>query len=273
MSGTALVVNTGMRSRWGNIFAGLFVVPLVLLFGTVINLIPMPTLAGLLIVVGYQSLNVKDVQRVWLTGQVSRVAMGLTLAATLTLPLQFAVFVGVAVSILLYVFQSSNEVKLIQLQQVPNGFPIEVPVVAKLHDCEVVILHAYGSLFFGAAANIEKQLPDVENSRHAAVILRLRGRDDVGSTMLGVLDRYHDRLVRHDGRLLLAGVEDHVYEQLRRTGMLAKLGHENVFRTQPQLGVSVNQALAAVQAWLDEVGADCKSNEPSAINHQQAADG
>ena len=258
MSGTALVVNTGMRSRWGNIFAGLFVIPLVFFLVDFINLIPMPTLAGLLIVVGVQSLNPKDMQTVWQTGQIPRVAMGLTLIATLTLPLQFAVFVGVAVSILLYVFQSSNQVKLVQMQRVPGGFPMEVPVVEELHDCEVVILHAYGSLFFAAAANIETQLPKVSNSRHAAVVMRLRGRDDVGSTLLGVFERYHDELAVHDGRLLLVGVEDHVYQQLQRTGLLAKFGEDNVFQSQPQMGVSVNQALDAVQVWLDEVGADCK---------------
>ncbi|MCA9872039.1 MAG: SulP family inorganic anion transporter [Anaerolineales bacterium] len=258
MSGTALVVNTGMRSRWGNIFAGLFVIPLIIFLGGLVDLIPMPTLAGLLIVVGYQSLNFNEVQRVWLTGQIPRVAMGLTLAATLTLPLQFAVFIGVAVSILLYVFQSSNQVKLVQMQRVPGGFPIEVPVVPELHDCEVAILHAYGSLFFAAASKIENQLPHVGDSRHAVVILRLRGRDDIGSTMMGVLERYHHKLIGQDGRLLLVGVEENVYQQLQRTGLLAKLGEENVFRTQPQIGVSVNQALNVAQTWLEEVGEDCQ---------------
>jgi SulP family sulfate permease len=251
LSGTSLVVNTGMQSRWANILAGLFIVPLVLLFKGVISLIPMPALAGLLIVVGYQSLKPHDIEMVWQTGQVSRVAMGLTLAATLTLPLQFAVFVGVAVSILMHVFQSSNQVRLVQFTIPPHGFPIETPVPPRLHDREVVVLHAYGSLFFAAASTIETQLPEVNNAREAAVIFILRGRDDVGSTLITVLDRYARALQAGNGRLLLAEVDEKVHDQLQRTGLLRLLGEENVYLAQPQLGVALNLALESVSAWLD----------------------
>ena len=61
MSGTSLVVNTGAVTRWANILAGIFVIPLVLLFSGLINLIPMTALAGLLIVVGLQSLKLNDI--------------------------------------------------------------------------------------------------------------------------------------------------------------------------------------------------------------------
>ncbi|MBE2224149.1 MAG: SulP family inorganic anion transporter, partial [Anaerolineae bacterium] len=203
MSGTALMVNTGMVSRWGNVLAGLFVIPLVLILSNFIELIPMSTLAGLLIVVGYQSIRPEDINLVWQTGAIPRIGMGLTLIATLTLPLQYAVFVGMAVSILLYVFRSSNQVRVVQLQLVPNGYPIEIAVPEKLEDNQVVVLNTFGSLFFAAAATFEKQLPKVENAQHAVVIIRLRGRDDVGSTLLAVLERYHVDLKKNNGRLLL----------------------------------------------------------------------
>jgi SulP family sulfate permease len=264
MSGTALVVNTGARTRWANILAGLFVIPLVLIFAGFINLIPMPALAGLLIVIGLQSLKLDDLATVWQTGQVQRVAMGLTLVATLTIPLQAAVFVGVAVSILLHVFQSSNRVRLARLEIVPHGYPIETELPDKLADQQVTVLIPYGSLFFAAAAQLEEQLPDVGEARQAAVILVMRGRDEIGSTFIGVMQRYAATLARQDGRLMLAGVGQHVWDQLNRTGALAQLGKDNVILAEPQLGVAVNQALAAVAAWQnaqsdDELPAEEKS--------------
>jgi SulP family sulfate permease len=264
MSGTALVVNTGARTRWANILAGLFVIPLVLIFAGFINLIPMPALAGLLIVIGLQSLKLDDLATVWQTGQVQRVAMGLTLVATLTIPLQAAVFVGVAVSILLHVFQSSNRVRLARLEIVPHGYPIETELPDKLADQQVTVLIPYGSLFFAAAAQLEEQLPDVGEARQAAVILVMRGRDEIGSTFIGVMQRYAATLARQDGRLMLAGVGQHVWDQLNRTGALAQLGKDNVILAEAQLGVAVNQALAAVAAWQnaqsdDELPAEEKS--------------
>jgi len=80
MSGTAVTVNAGARSRWANIFAGLFVAPLVLLFGSFVMRVPMAALAGLLIVVGFQSFKPKDVVTVWQTGQTQRIAIVLTFA-------------------------------------------------------------------------------------------------------------------------------------------------------------------------------------------------
>ena len=251
MSGTALMVNTGMVSRWGNLFAGLFVIPLVLILTNLIELIPLSTLAGLLIVVGYQSIRPEDIIMVWQTGKIPRIGMSLTLIATLTLPLQYAVFVGVAVSILLYVFTSSNEVKLVQLEMVPNGYPMETAVPPQLEDDQVVILNTFGSLFFAAATTFEKQLPKVENAQRPAVIIRMRGRDDVGSTLLAVLERYHLELKKNNGRLLLVGIDESLYKQLQRTGMMKKLGQENVYPAQPQLGASLNLALDSVHAWQE----------------------
>jgi SulP family sulfate permease len=187
--------------------------------------------------------------------------MGLTLAATLTLPLQFAVFVGVAVSILMYVFQSSNQVRLVQLTMTPHGFPIETPVPPTLHDREVVVLLAYGSLFFAAASVLEKQFPEVNHAREAAVIFILRGRDDVGSTLITVLDRYAHALQAGGGRLLLTEVDEHVHKQLQRTGMLSLLGQENVYLAQPQIGVALNLALESVSAWLDGVAESVSSEQ------------
>jgi SulP family sulfate permease len=251
MSGTALVVNTGGVTRWANILAGIFVIPLVLIFSGLINLIPMSALAGLLIVVGFQSLKLTDFVTVWQTGQVQRVAMGLTLLATLTVPLQTAVFVGVAVSILLHVFQSSNRVRLVQFEVVSNGFPIEREVPEKLEDNRAIVLMPYGSLFFAAAAQLEEQWPEVGQAQRAVVILIMRGRDEIGSTFIGVVQRYAQTLAQNGGRLMLAGVGQRVWDQLSRTGTLDLLGVDNVFREEPQLGLALNRALETADTWLE----------------------
>ncbi|HMT20981.1 MAG TPA: solute carrier family 23 protein, partial [Promineifilum sp.] len=125
MPSTALVVSTGGRTRWANIFGGLLVIPLVLLLSNLFSLIPLPALGGLLIAVGIQSLRPAAIRTVWDTGLPSRVAMGTTLASTLIMPLQFAVFVGVAISLMMHVLRSSARVRLVEFLPVEGGFPIE----------------------------------------------------------------------------------------------------------------------------------------------------
>jgi SulP family sulfate permease len=85
------------------------------------------------------------------------------------------------------------------------------------------------------------------------VIFLLRGYDEFGSTMIGVLDRYARTLQRNGGRLMLAGVSEGVFQQIERTGLLKLIGRDNVFLAQPQWGAAANEALEAAQAWLESL--------------------
>jgi SulP family sulfate permease len=112
LSATALVVNSGAKSRWANIFAGLVIALTLVLFGSLVGKLAMPALAGLLMVVGFNTLRIDDVKTVWNTGPVQQAVMTITLVATLIMPLQYAVFLGVALAIILYVFNQSNRITL-----------------------------------------------------------------------------------------------------------------------------------------------------------------
>jgi hypothetical protein len=52
---------------------------------------------------------------------------------------------------------------------------------------------------------------------------------------------------------MLVGGSQPVYDQLRRTGMLAELGEENVYLATRLLGKSALQAWREEKAWLGEV--------------------
>ena len=47
---------------------------------------------------------------------------------------------------------------------------------------------------------LEEILPTVDETTHAVVAIRLRGRDEVGSTFVTVLQRYAKALQAHDER-------------------------------------------------------------------------
>ena len=130
-SGTALIISAGARSRWANIFAGLCVAALVLVFASLVEMVAMPVLAGLVIIAGIQMVNVGAIQTVWNTNTVARTIMVLTFASTLIMPLQYAVFLGVVISILLFVFQQSNTIRVVEWNVQKSGWPVERPVPGK----------------------------------------------------------------------------------------------------------------------------------------------
>jgi sulfate permease, SulP family len=250
VSGTALIMSAGGKSRWANIFVGLFVAAIVLLAAPLVELVPMPALAALLIVAGFQGLRIPQAVIAWKTGRISKVVMVVTFIATLALPLQFAVLFGMALSIVLHVFRQSNKVIVTQWVLQPEGFPLEQPPPAQLPSHQFILLHVYGSLFFAAAKSIEELLPQVGNATHAVVAINLRGKSEIGSTFMTVLQHYSEALRQHESKLMLVGVDPAVRDQLAKTGMLEVLGEENVFVATSQLGAALNQAVAAATVWL-----------------------
>jgi len=250
VSGTALIIGAGAQSRWGNIFVGLFVALVVLLAGPLVERVPMPALAALLIVAGFQGLRVEQAVMAWKTGQISKVVMLVTFLTTLIVPLQFAVLFGVALSILLNTIHQSNKVVVTQWVLQPAGFPLEQPPPQRLPSHELTLLHVYGSLFFAAAKNMEEMLPAVGDATRAVVAINLRGKSEIGSTFVTVLQRYSQALQARQGKLMLVGVDPLVRDQLAKNGVLKLIGDENVFVATPQLGEALNQAVAAATAWL-----------------------
>ncbi|MCA0331716.1 MAG: STAS domain-containing protein [Actinobacteria bacterium] len=251
MSATSLVRAAGARSRTANLVAAAVMALLILLFGPVLGYIAMPALAALLILVGVRSFRVENMVGVWRTGPAQATTMAVTFVLTLVVPLQYAVLVGVGLSVVLHVAQQSNRVTVTRWEWDDQGRLVEGEVPAVLRSGEVVVLQPYGSLFFAAVPLFDRQLP-APGAPSAAVILRLRGKQELGSTFITVLRRYSDELSRAGCRLYLAGVGDRVAAQLEATGTLELLGADAVFRATPVVTDSLLAARTAAEDWVRE---------------------
>jgi sulfate permease, SulP family len=114
-----------------------------------------------------------------------------------------------------------------------------------------VVLQPYGSLFFAAAPVFEAALPTIgATSSGSVVILRLRGRTDVGTTFLDVLDRYAKALVEVDSRLMVVSVSDRVREQMEIAGITSVIGEDHVYPGEDRLGATFARAYADAVAWV-----------------------
>ena len=252
VSSTALVVQLGGRSRIVNFIVGPIIAVVVLFLSGAVEQIPLTTLAAILVVVGVRAIDVGAVMTVWQTSVPARAIMGVTFAAMLIMPVQYAVMLGVALSFVQYVYSASLDVRVVAVSVQPDGQLADGPAPTTLPSSAVTVLDIYGSVFYAGADVIGKMLPEAAGSSRPVVILRFRGRTDLGSTFLTELERYRVAIEAVGGRLMLAGVGPELTDQLKRTGALDLLGAENVLTAQSVHGASIREAVSLGEQWLAE---------------------
>lgn len=255
VSATALNKAAGAKSRQSLIFASVVMAVVMLVFGGIVGRVAMPALAGLLMLIGFRTIKPRALLSVWRTGPVQKIVLVVTFVLTLFMPLQYAVLISVAVSVLLYVVHQSNQMTLRRQQPDEEGHLVESDPPTDLPGGEVLILQPYGSLFFASAPLLERLLPRVtEASRNSVVILRLRGRPELGATLVGVLRRYAEELSAVGSRLVLVSTNERIEEQATVSGLAAVIGADAMYRGDERAGATLKRAAADAEAWIGSRG-------------------
>ena len=251
LSRTAVNLSAGAQTRLSNLSAGAFVGVIILMFGGFIEQVPLAVLAGHLVVAAFSLISIRDLKIVWRVGWAGRAAMMVTLVSALLLPLQYSIYIGVGLSLLLYVYTSAYNIQITRLIPTADGHFRKVDVPEQLPEREIVVLSVHGHLYFAAVHQLERSLPAPEaDCRDVVVILRLNENMYLGSTGIDMLERYKEKLEQQGGRLILVDVEQAVRSQLERTRALAVFGEENVYFANEVVLGATEDAYKDAQVWL-----------------------
>lgn len=221
-----------------------------------VGLVPMPTLATLLVIASLGAIRPRQAATVWRAGPQSKIAMTTTFVATLLLPVAAAVGIGVAISLLLQANRESIDLRVVELVELPDGrFREQAPPVTLPNDV-VTVLDIHGSLFYAGARALEASLPDASSAHAPVVVLRMRGRATLGATAFTVLAGYAERLSRQDGRLFVSGVDPGLVAAFHHVVDVDVQQRMQVYEAHPVLGESTRQAVHDAETWLVRANPD-----------------
>lgn len=246
---TAFQVLAGGVGRLSVIASGAWMLLFLVALSGLVSATAMPTLAALLVLAGIQSLRPREILAVWRTTRSGAALMTITLLATLFLPVTAAVAIGVVLSALQTLNASMNDIRIYELVEVPGrGTALRhAPLV--LPAGQVTVLDIEGNLFYAGARSLEVALPHVEPGSHPVAVLRLRGRERIGATLVKVLEALAQQVTAAGGRLYLSGVDHRVAEQIRRSGLIGP-DDLTVIEATEILGESTRAAIVEGEAWL-----------------------
>jgi len=254
LSRTGISQSAGAKSRWGGIFAGLWLAVILLLFAPMAELVPLAVIAGMLVVIGVELIlgRAPDARLVWRSSWGSVAAGALTFLSALFIPLQWTIFLGAGLSLIIYIAASSRRARLFQFVKNEDGRWEERDVPEKLPSNQVTILSFEGFRFFAEIPVLSELMPSVRDVEGATIILRLRGLDTANSTGMKWLGKLLEDLKAGGNQLMVAGVEPQMIEFFHKTGFDRLIGEDNIFPAQPGLGAAVEAALEEAQKRISE---------------------
>lgn len=258
LSRTGVAVSAGAQTRWAGIFAGIWLAALVVVAGSLAELIPMPVIGGLILVIGAELVAGRwaDIKLVLRTAPLSAVAMVVTFLATTQLPLHTAILIGALTSLVLYCFKASQTAGLKAFVRMQDGWQI-APVPEQVESDKVTVLQYSGVGLFAEVPRIDEEWPRVTDSHRAVVVLGVRTLPDVPSTkVIKSLRRWAQDLRDNGGRLIIAGASPATAMVLAAGGLTNVLGDDGIVPASDRVFGPVEEAVRRGEQWIAQQGGD-----------------
>jgi SulP family sulfate permease len=271
---SALNFESGARTRFASLFSGVFSLGLAVLIAAsagwgipLIDYIPKAALAALVIALSFSLFNLRNIRICLRSTSDDAVVLVTTFIATLLAPLHVAIFIGVAVSISLFLRKASRP-HLVEYEFSDEGELREMGEKRKRPIPAISIVHVEGDLFFGAAELFRTQIQrTVSDPAIQVIILRLKNARHLDATSVMALEDLI-RFMRGKGlHLIVSGASRDVYRVLKYSGVLEtlqegcdrKAGESNLFLTNPRNpNLSTRGALKRAQQLLGTDKADIR---------------
>ncbi|OIN09158.1 sodium-independent anion transporter [Oceanisphaera psychrotolerans] len=209
---SGLNASAGAQSPLAAVMAALFLVPLVLLAAPLLHHMPMPAMAGMLLLVAANLVDRHSIREALTVSRAETTVLLITFACTLLLALEFAIYFGVLASFAFYLLRTMRPpVVACELAQAPEA----IRQAVEEHNCSVVRID--GSLYFGACDGIARRL---EGHDRPNLVILAEGINFIDISGLHLLQRQAGICRDRGGRLYLSGTKGDVLSRLRRAGVL-----------------------------------------------------
>ncbi|HJX19137.1 MAG TPA: SulP family inorganic anion transporter, partial [Acidiferrobacterales bacterium] len=214
-------------------FAALTLVLIVLLVAPLAAHLPIAAMAAVLLVVAWRLIDFHHIKTILTTSKRETSVLLTTFFATLFVELEFAIYVGVMLSLIIYLMRTSQPAVIARVPDPgsPNRHLVTDPALPECPQLKIVRID--GSLYFGAVDHVQEQLHHINEQSPRQKHLLLIGNginfvDIAGAELLAAEAR--NRRARGGG-LYLVKIKEEACNTLRKGGFRDLIGPENIFQT------------------------------------------
>lgn len=221
---TATNIKTGGRTPIAGMIHALTLLVIMLFFGQWAKMIPMSCLAGILIVVAYNMSEWRTFVSILKTSYFDIIILVVTFLLTVLVDLTVAIQVGVVLSALLFMKRMTD----IAEKKINNI--VDSDIIEDYSDIPegITIYEISGPLFFGTAKTYTRIIETI-GLKHKIIVIRMRHVSFVDQTAIHNFEDTVKTLTKSGVRIILSGVNADVGKSFENSGIMAKIGKENVF--------------------------------------------
>ncbi len=229
LSRSIVNVNMKAKTRVAAILSAIILFFMILLLSEPISYIPLATLSSLLLIAILRVVDKKQFSTCIKSTRADALVLFITLGSCILFGLDVAFYIGIILSITLYLKSLSKPSLIENVFEEGTFRPVKKGEYIK--EKAIRIIHVEGELFFGASdIFLETLRTTAMDNGVKVVILRLKNAHHIDATTCIALSRVYQYLHQRGRYLLACGITKQVYKVLKRSGFVDELGENNFFQ-------------------------------------------
>ncbi len=242
---SALNYQAGAKTPIAAVFAGALLAVIVLLVAPWAAWLPNAAMAGILFMVAWGLIDFKEIGHIIKADRQETAVLAVTFFSALFLELELAIFLGVLLSLILYLMRVSRPQIRIRVPD-PRLHKRAFSSADDLPECpQLKFMRIDGSLFFGSVAHIEEAFARIRENcpdqKHLALICNGINFADLAG--VEALMRECRQRRQEGGDFYLMNVKQGLWESLEKSGALDEIGPGNIFQSKSAAIMSIYRRL------------------------------
>jgi SulP family sulfate permease len=239
----------GAKTPLSAIFAAIFLVIIVLLIAPLTAYLPIAAMGGVILLVAYNLIDFHHIKQSLTFSKTESSILLTTFFATLFLELEFAIYLGVLLSLVLFLAKTSTpNIPTLSVDDSPQSIHRKFTNIQKkpLKQCpQLRIIRIDMSVYFGSINHIQKRIANiVENENIKHILIEASGINFIDLAGAEALVAENNRLLTKKGGIYFVGLKSTVYEFAAKSCFIKNIGNDHFFD-------SKTQALHGIYSQLD----------------------
>ncbi len=224
----------GAKTPLSAIFAAFFLVIIVLLIAPLTAYLPIAAMGGIILLVAFGLIDFYHIKQTLAFNKSESAILLTTFFATLFLELEFAIYMGVLLSLVLFLARTSTpNIPVLSVDNDPQNvhkrfIDIEEKPIEECPQLKVIRIDM--SIYFGSVNHIQKAIGKiVEDEKIVHILIEASGINFIDLAGAEVLVSENKCLLKQNGGLYFVGLKPNVYEFTAKSGFIRQIGNDHFF--------------------------------------------